>query len=85
MPDLRLLNLEPDDARQVVANATFEQIVKSEADHQPRAWGEFWALELSIPHQNSPTGLLYVKPVLLLPSLGSGYILSFKASTDFNA
>src|SRR5688500_16878170 len=78
-PDLRLLQLEPDDARDLVATAAMSQIVKSECDHGGRA---FWVLELSIPHRNSPTGRLYVQPVLHLPTLGTGYILSCKPSTD---
>ena len=67
---------------EVVANATMSQIVKSEPDYDKP---DFWTLELSIPHPNSPTGLLYVKPVLHLPTLDSGYVLSFKASTDRHA
>jgi hypothetical protein len=82
MPDLRLLQLEPSDALEVVANATMSQIVKSEQDDGGR---QFWILELSIPHPNSPSGLLYVKPALALPTLMSGYILSFKGSTDRHA
>lgn len=81
-PDLRLLLLEPADALNIVANATMSQIVKSEQDDERRP---FWVLELSIPHINSPTGLLYVKPVLHLPDLTAGYILSFKPSTDRHA
>jgi hypothetical protein len=81
MPHLRLLGLGPKDALEIVAEATLSHIVKSERDDRGRP---FWTLELSIPHRNSPTGLLYVKPVLHLPSLGTGYILSFKASTDRN-
>lgn len=80
MPYLRLMNLEPADAREVIASATMTQIVKSERDADPTR--PYWVLELSIPHVNSPTGLLYVKPVLHLPTLGTGYILSFKPSTD---
>lgn len=78
-PDLRLLQLEPADALEIIANATLSQIIKSEQDNGRRP---FWVLELSIPHINSPTGLLYVKPVLAMPNLDAGYILSFKASTD---
>ena len=77
---MRLLNLEPEDVREIVANATEQQIVKSEHDDDPAR--PYWALELSIPHINSPTGFLYVKPVLRLPALSAGYILSFKPSTD---
>ena len=80
MPDLRLLQLSPEDAREIVAMATLAQIVKSERDKDPLR--PYWALELSIPHINSPTGLLYVKPVLRLPALATGYLLSFKPSTD---
>lgn len=79
-PDLRLMQLEPADAIEIIAHATMSQIIKSERDHDPTRL--FWVLELSIPHINSPTGVLYVKPVLHLPTLGSGYILSFKPSTD---
>lgn len=79
---LRLLQLEPVDALELVAAATMSQIVKCERDDKGRP---YWAVELSIPHVNSPTGLLYVKPLLHLPSLSTGYILSFKASTDRNA
>jgi hypothetical protein len=82
MPYLRLLQLETADAFEIIAKATMSQIVKSESDNGGRP---FWTLELSIPHANSPTGLLYVKPVLALPSLESGYILSFKPSTDRHA
>lgn len=80
MPYLRLLNLSVDEAREIVANATVHHIEKSEHDNDPTR--DFWVLELSIPHPNSPTGALYVKPVLRLPTLSSGYILSFKPSTD---
>ena len=80
MPYLRLLQLSVNDAREVVANATITQVEKSERDKD--ATRPYWVLELSIPHPSSPTGLLYVKPVLHLPTLGSGYILSFKPSTD---
>lgn len=80
MPYLRLMQLEPADALEIVAAATPSQIKKSEHDDDPLR--PFWTLELSIPNTNSPTGLLYVKPVLHLPTLGSGYILSFKPSTD---
>lgn len=79
MPDLRSLHLEPADALELVAKATMAQIVKSEPDDKGRP---FWALELSIPHVNSPTGYLYVKPVLHMPTLTAGRIVSFKASTD---
>lgn len=82
MPDLRLLMLEPLDALEIVAEATLAMVVKSEPDDRGRP---FWALELSVPHVNSPTGLLYVKPVLRLPNLSTGYILSFKASNDRHA
>jgi hypothetical protein len=79
-PYLRLLKLGPDDAVALVASATLAQVVKSQ--HDENYARPFWVLELSIPHRNSPTGLLYVKPVLHLPTLGTGYILSFKPSTD---
>jgi hypothetical protein len=82
MPDLRLLGLEPGDALEVVANATLAQVVKDEMDNGGRP---YWVLELSVPHPDSPTGFLYVKPVLHLPTLRTGYILSFKPSTDRNA
>ena len=81
MQYLRLLSLSVNDAREIIANATMSQIVKSERDHD--ASRPYWVLELSVPHENSPSGLLYVKPVLHLPSsLCAGYILSFKPSTD---
>lgn len=80
MPYLRLCHLSVREAVEIVANATVSQIVKSEHDDDPMR--PYWALELSVPHPNSTTGLLYVKPVLHLPTLGSGYILSFKPSTD---
>ena len=81
MPYLRLLTLSVEAAREIVANATPSQVIKSERDRDPSR--PYWVLELSVPHENSPTGLLYVKPVLYLPSsLCSGYILSFKPSTD---
>lgn len=82
MADLRLLQLEPDDAREVVANAKMSQIKQSEPDNGGRP---FWALRLCIPHPESPTGFLYVKPVLHLPTLGTGYLLSFKPCTDDHA
>lgn len=82
MADLRLLQLEPEDARALVEAATLSQVVKCEPDDKGRP---FCALELSVRHPNSPTGVLYVKPVLHLPDLGTGYILSFKPSTDRHA
>lgn len=80
MSGLRLLQLTPEDARQLVVDATESQIVKSEHDDDPTR--DYWVLELSIPHANSQTGLIYAKPVLHLPTLGSGYFLQFKPSTD---
>jgi hypothetical protein len=79
---LRLLGLEPSDALDIVAAATLSQIRKSERDNGGRP---FWILELNIPNRESPTGVLYVKPALHLPSLTSGYLLSFKPSTDHHA
>lgn len=80
--DLRLLGLGKAEAVALVEHATMANVNKSEWDNTGRP---MWALELCIPHPDSPTGFLYVKPVLHMPLLKTGYILSFKPCTDDHA